>query len=370
MSFIKIKIFQLIIIALLLFPTFLSQKKALAQNSGPEEHYYGALYEIRLMLRDSIPPDFKRAVFLTEDAYMNGELDYAMFCKLIDYYGLIIQSFVQANSLDYQGPDYENVALNSAIFHFMTDTVFLTKDSVLHYPYKYDFDDFDAQKDWSSMFVSNFVETKTGNCHSMPFLYKILADKVGAKAYLALAPYHMYIKTYSEESGWYNTELTSAMFPVDAWVSASGYVQLEAIRSGIYMDTLSNKQSIAFCLFDLAKGYERKFGAKDYPFIFECLDLALEHYPNFVNAMLYKAELLKRRFDAHVLLNGAEDFNEILHFETPKQIFEEMEMLYAQVLNLGYREMPREMYNEWYSSLKNGTDKYQNKQILHFFKNQ
>ncbi|MBN1971237.1 MAG: hypothetical protein JW870_17860 [Candidatus Delongbacteria bacterium] len=360
----------MIIIALLLSTIFLKPKQAFAQINGSEELYYDALHEIRLMLQDSILPDFKRAVFLTENAYLDGVLDYSKYCNLIDYYGLLIQSFAQSNPLDYQDTDYVNVALNSAIFYFMADTIFLSNDTILHYPYKYDFDDFDAQKDWSSMFVCNLIETGTGNCHSMPFMYKILADKVGAKAYLALAPYHMYIKTYSEKSGWYNTELTSAMFPVDAWISASGYIQLDAIKNGIYMDTLSNKQSIAFCLFDLAKGYEKKFGAKAYPFIFDCLDLALEHYPNFVNAMIYKAELLRQSFDAHLYLNATNNFKDILHLETPKQIYNEMEKLYAQALKLGYREMPREMYNEWYLSLKNSTDKYHDKKMFHIFPNQ
>lgn len=356
------------IIFLLLF-IILPKPGAFAKKESTKELYTGALEEIRSMLSGNTAPDFKRAVFLTENAYLNGGLDYSMYCNLIEYYCNVVNSFMMANAMDYHGEDYENVAKNAAIFHFMTDTIFFTKDSVLHYPYKYDFDDFDAQKDWSSMFVCNLLETKTGNCHSMPFLYKILADGVGAKAYLSIAPYHMYIKSYCESSGWFNTELTSATFPVDAWISASGYVQLEAIQSGIYMDTLGNEQSIAFCLLDLAKGYKKKFGAKGYPFIFSCLDLAMEHYPNFANAMIYKAELLKKRFDAHLYLNGTDDFNDILHLETPKQIFDEMESLYARALKLGYREMPREMYDEWYSSLKNGVDKYQDNKILHIFQN-
>jgi hypothetical protein len=147
------------------------------------------------------------------------------------------------------------------------------------------------------MFVTRFIQTGKGNCHALPFLYKILADEIGAKAYLSLAQNHMYIKSRSEKTGWFNTELTNGMFPVDAWVATSGYVTLEAMQSGIYMDTLGAKQSIAFCLYDLAKGSEKRYGFKEFPFIFDCLNLALEYYPNFITALIYKAECLKKRFD-------------------------------------------------------------------------
>lgn len=357
-------------VSLLLLFSICFQDKVHAVQGGDEILYAKAFEEMKHMLHDSIPLDFKRAVFLTEDAYLGGVFDYAQFCGVIEYYGFLINSFMQVNQLDYNSPDYDNVARNSAIFYFMTDTIFLSEDTVLHYPYTYNFDDFDGSKDWSNMFVIKLFDTGEGNCHSMPYLYKILADQIGAKAYLSLAPYHMYIKTYSEKSGWFNTELTSAMFPVDAWISASGYVQLEAIRNGVYMDTLSQKQSIALCLFDLAKGYEKKYGFQKTTFIIECLDLALAYYPNYVNAMVYKAEILKRRLNAHMYLNGTEDFKDVLHLEMPKQIYDEMELLYAQILKLGYREMPPEMYSEWYLSLKNGGDRFQNKNILHIFQNQ
>gem|GEM_PF-4659315 len=43
-------------------------------------------------------------------------------------------------------------------------------------------------------------------------------------AYLAMAPNHTYIKLRSDKNGWYNTELTSASFPIDSWLMVSGYI--------------------------------------------------------------------------------------------------------------------------------------------------
>ena len=130
------------------------------------------------------------------------------------------------------------------------------------------------------------------------------------------------------------------------------------------MDTLGIKQSIAFCLYDLAKGCERKFGFRQFPFIFQCLDLALEYYPNLINAHIYKAECLKKRLDIYMRLYGAKDFRDILTYDSPKEIYDEMEAEYNEILNLGFREMPPRMYLEWLLSLKENKEKYQNNKIL------
>ena len=79
------------------------------------------------------------------------------------------------------------------------------------------------------------MATRKGNCHSLPFLYKILAEELGAKANLALAPNHIYIKHWNEKDGWYNTELTSGIFPIDSWLMASGYIHLDAVANKLYM---------------------------------------------------------------------------------------------------------------------------------------
>lgn len=352
-------------VILLLLTANTSSIFAQRDNSSQSERLYQNAYdEIRLMLKDSVKPSFKRAVFLVENAYRGDDLSYEGFNRLIGQYGSIIKAYMRANPIPYSGDDHDNVLKNYAIFKFMTDTVWLTKDTALHYPYTYNFDDYMGEKDWRSMFVTTLIQTHRGNCHSMPFLYRILSEELGAEAYLSLAPYHIYIKTWSEKMGWFNTELTNAMFPVDAWVSASGYVTLEAMRSGIYMDTLGIKQSIAFCLYDLAKGCERKFGFRQFPFIFQCLDLAMEYYPNLINAHIYRAECLKKRLDIYMRLYGAKDFRDILTYDSPKEIYDEMEAEYNEILNLGFREMPPRMYLEWLLSLKENKEKYQNNKIL------
>ena len=61
---------------------------------------------------------------------------------------------------------------------------------------------------------------------------------------------------------------------------ASGYVTLESIQKGIYMDALDDKKCIALCVLDLAKGFENKYPDNDGTFIIKCCDLTLEHFPN------------------------------------------------------------------------------------------
>jgi hypothetical protein len=54
----------------------------------------------------------------------------------------------------------------------------------------YDFEDLMGQKDRSKMFVTKLLDTNTGNCHSLPFIFKILSNEmkisscIGAKSCL------------------------------------------------------------------------------------------------------------------------------------------------------------------------------------------
>jgi hypothetical protein len=314
------------------------------------DFYEPAYQELAKMLDGRYPLSFKRAVFLTENAYFNNRLSFKDFNQRIAGYAQMCRIIKEATEphLLYDRDDKENVARNAAVFQFMKDSTRLFSGRTLT-PFRYDFEDFDGDTDWSKMFVSKLITTHKGNCHSLPFLYKILADEIGAQTWISLAPNHIYLKEHNRKNGWYNTELTNYTFPIDAWLTASGYISRETI-SGIYMDTLSAKQNVVLCLVDLAKGYERRVGpVVAEPFVSKCLDLALQHFPHYINAQLLQAETLRRKFERQTSKPEAQ------------QVYAAMEAAYTRIFETGYREMPPQMYADWLQSVKTEKQKYQKK---------
>lgn len=309
-----------------------------AQKAETERKYFEEAYqEINAMLTDQKPVSFKRAVFLSENAYLNNTLSYSAFDLAIKSTAFYIQQ--TAENLKLKHPKEKPLSVNYAIFQYITDTTYRVRgDKIYRFlPYRYDFSDFNGQKDWRKMFVTKLLEEGTGNCRSLPYFYKLLADECKVEANLALAPNHIYIKhrdVGKREEGWlrrmYNVELTNGSFPMDGWIVASGYITLDGIRNALFMDTLSAKQSVGLCLLDLAKGYERKFGVKGV-FVTKCVEAVLKVQPFNINALLLKAELLKEQYDKN---------------KTPAN-FQLLETHCGNLVKWGYREMPIEMYLNW-----------------------
>lgn len=322
------------------------------------DHYEAAYNELETMLQGKKPLNFKRAVFVTENAWYRDSLSYSDFSNQIQTLSTIcngIGANLKLNNYEY--PDSIRLKKNYAIYSLMKDTVNIS-NFIDIMPYAYNFSDFSGTKDWTTTFVTTLLSSGSGTCHSLPYLYKILANELQAEAWLSLAPNHIYLKHRNKRLGWYNTELTSGEFPTDAWIKASGYITLDAIRNGIYMDTLSQAQSIALCAFDLAKGYAAKTGNYYDGFILKCCDLALKYHDKNINALILKAETLKKLYDRCRELN-----------DTPgmQRYHEQMQPLYLRGLQLGYREMPPEMYRAWLESAKEGKEKFSNPEIKSTF---
>jgi hypothetical protein len=303
--------------------------------------------------KDSL--NFKEAVFLTENAYFDNQLNQETFDSHIRFYTSICRGIIASGNIIYQENDTEKATAQCAVFTFMTDSIPVSTGNgiVIHTPFAYNFDDFAGQEEWSNMFVSTLMQTKKGNCHSLPFLYKMIMDELGQDAYLSLSPNHIYIKAQNKRVGWYNIELTCGDFPTDAWLMASGYIHLDALRSGIYMDTLSLKQSVALCLVDLAQGYQAKFGIQDGSFILQCCETALNHFPNYINALLLTAETVTK------LYRQMESDS-----EEGKKLLAQMNELHSHIHRLGYRKMPQNMYLNWLNSMGLQTVNYRMKSLL------
>jgi hypothetical protein len=326
---------------------------------------YEQVYSILSKGLESGKIGFRDAVFRVENAYYDNHLDTAGLRNAVEFIASECNHFVKTNKLNYEKKDKAEVEKWASIFTLMTDTTLIKTDSAIIYskPFVYDFDDFWGEQSWENMFVSKLLGLGSGNCHSMPYLYKMIAEELGTTAHLALAPNHIYIKHRSAKDGWYNTELTSAAFPIDAWIMVSGYVHLDAIENGIYMKALNEKESIALCMIDLAEGYMRKTNDSDLAFVLKCCDAALQYFPDYINALLLKAETLKKQYGIQLKENSNPSPEVRVQLE---KRFSEMQELYVHIHKLGYRQMPKEMYLKWLVELKTEKEKYQNKKVARF----
>jgi hypothetical protein len=95
------------------------------------------------------------------------------------------------------------------------------------------------------MFVTKLLRTNSGQCHSLPLLYKMLADQLGVKTYISMAPNHTYIQVLDDRGELYSYETTTHRFVTDSYYMSTGYVKASALKSRSYLDTLTMKEVLA-----------------------------------------------------------------------------------------------------------------------------
>lgn len=344
-----------IITLLILFSKFSST----AQNFERQEILFEQSYALlNSMLLDEKNYSFKKAVFSVENAYFEGKLDTTFVNKKLNTLKKLSYSILQSKTLEYYERDKEIVNKRASIFAIMCDTIPINfnEKTLIYEPFGYDFSDVFGHSTRENLFVSKLLETRKGNCHSLPYLYKILAEEIGIEANLALAPNHVYIKHKSIRDGWYNTELTSGIFPIDAWIMASGFVHIDAISNGVYMKALNKKESIALVLIDLADNYNTIFKNNDGAFVLKCCETAIKEYPNFATALILRAETHKKQ------MNKEQDK------EKRSALLLDLEKEYTHIHEIGYRNMPEDMYLNWLVTLKTERSKYESKNLNTFNK--
>lgn len=306
-----------------------------AQTKNNKDNYIEAFKEQLQMLNGKKSIDFKRAVFLTENAFHDCKLNYQNFCADITETGNKLKILIKQRGLE----KYKTAG-NWAVFTYMTDSSKINN----YNPYTYDFDDFMGEKDWCKMFVTKLMKTKSGNCHSLPYYYKILCEEIGAEASLALAPNHIYIKHIDEKGQWTNLELTNGGFSRDQWIIKQMAISVEAIKSGVYMTPLSPKESIAMAMFDLASAYNFEYGYDD--FILEITDTALQYFPKCIPLIMMKVNYFKNKIETEKKKQNPN-----------KLLINNNIALYKLTVNridsLGYKDMPLELYEDWVKTVEN-----------------
>jgi len=325
------------------------------------EYFHSALTEVNKMLTGEKPLDLKKAVYTVENAYFEGQLNFNDFEKSI-------QNAVEICKMklaEYNSSEINDFVINQTILSYFADTTVIEmkglEKTLTHYPIKYDFEDYMGNDSWSNMFVSKLMATNSGQCHSMPLLFLIIAQELGSNAYLTHSPNHSFIRYQTPRGVWYNAEMTTGAIMTDAAYMESGYIKTEAIQSGIYMDTLSNHETVACMLNTLSLGYTRKYGYDS--FVKQCSDTIAKYYPNQLNAVMLEANYQTQK-TMYIARQKNMPVKEFVKDPMAKTEFEKMHEAYAKIDALGYEFMPEEQYIRWLKRLEEAKLKAENQKGL------
>ncbi len=66
---------------------------------------------------------------------------------------------------------------------------------------------------------------------------------------------------------------------------------------------------------------------------------------------------------------GANYPKEVTRTPEGKQLFAQMQQVYLSIHQLGYRQMPKKMYQDWLEQLNREKEKYTNKKMIGNLKN-
>ena len=197
------KQYVLLIICFAVFVT-----KTRAQRNITEERFDSAYNEIVAMLEDEKPLSVKRSVFLSEWAYLDGKLDYEQdFCAPLSKGAQYMRRLIAVNKWD----KYKT-AKQIAICTFFFQPVSGNNYTIFSYDFSNEYPD----GDWHHQLVSRTLKTHTGQCLSLPWTFKLFAEELGAKAYIAHAPRHCFIMYKDEDNlfpeDWVNVEVTAQQY--------------------------------------------------------------------------------------------------------------------------------------------------------------
>jgi hypothetical protein len=184
-----------------LFLIFTIHNSIYVLSENKKNDFQQAFVTISSMLVKEDSINFKKAVFITENVYLDNKLSNESYNDVIHFYSSICKGVAGSDAISYIESDKEAATMQCAVFIFFTDRVpvLVKNNSAIHPPFSYNYKDFAGQKDWTNMFITKLIQTYIGNCHSLPYLYKIIMDELGYESHLALAPNHIYIKANNKK---------------------------------------------------------------------------------------------------------------------------------------------------------------------------
>lgn len=134
--------------------------------------------------------------------------------------------------------------------------------------------------------LRRYVETRLGNCVTMPMLVTILGRRIGLSMTLAVAPFHVFVKFTDEQGREWNLEATSgAGYTRDEWYRQNLPMTDAAMAKGTYLRALRDEEAAALVV---SYRLERDMAEGRFEEVVEGSDTILKYYPGFASGWLYR----------------------------------------------------------------------------------
>ena len=325
------------------------------------ESYKKAFQRINDMLFGKQKLSYADASYYSEAAYGDAYMSYNEFKENIEQSANFIKKWMQQNKIPLAP---ENI--HYAIQQFMGDTMSIAtaldaktgREMVTHFPFKYDYQDYEGKADYRNYFSTKCLATGTGQCNSMPMVYLQLCEALGVKGYLTFAPFHSFVKYKDTRGQISNYEPTSHWTITDKWYQDYLGINTKAKKSGIYLDTINRQQAVANTLVDLAISYIFLSNNPDTVFVMQCLNTAQKFFPKRNNVYVYlaKSNLLSRELDQALKKYRIKDLSEVKNYPDTNKLYNALIQNENYLMSLGYEEMPQSIYEELIQNQKNKTN--------------
>ncbi|MDO1528622.1 transglutaminase family protein [Fulvimonas sp. R45] len=217
-------------------------------------------------------------------------------------------------------------------------------------PFTYDFND-PLGKNIQNKLLSTYLDTRKGNCVSMPLLYVILGQKLGLDVTLATAPLHVFVKFRRDDGIWINIETTSGGTLRDQGYVDQFHIQPRALFTGIYLRPLSHKESVGVMIDTLEEFYAHHRAPE---FQLGLTALELRNNPKDIPSLLERGEayyhLLQARYMSRyprpedIPANKQADYQMLGHNN---------QMLFAKAESLGWRQPTPEEDKAYLQQIQN-----------------
>lgn len=222
---------------------------------------------------------------LTVDQLIDPTTDAAVIHRELDYWERIVRSQVPAGAEARQ------------VLDALLKTIYQPGPWNQGRPFTYDLSD-PLGRNPRNKLLATYLDTRKGNCVSMPMLVLILGQRLDLPVALATAPNHVLVKFADDsQQTWVNIEATAGGFKFDSSYERETGISVKAIANELYLRPLAPNEGVGVMASTLMEHYAAK---KNGDALLAVAELALAANAKDPVALVWKANayyiLLQERY--------------------------------------------------------------------------